>query len=520
MELATALIWALRIVLPIILLCIYFKLQSPKDDDSRNFPGPTKNAHPRARLLNMRKAVEGEPAPDEVKTMKLISQEENPDLFVTPARRGGGGRSGGKEERGERTRGERKDRGDREERKERKERKERDADTAGGETPVAADTSAPEAVAQERDLAAPPQANPEEDKQQLESLLNYVAFNRKEQQRTFIHDEDGAPPPPPPPAKKDAQKESAFIPPLLIKEPTTTGEGAAKANLDAQLVLNGAMKFKRADVAKNLYDQLLSQDVEISEKTFALMIESCVAATDLKSASDLLMKMEASGHSPDTSLLDKVMDLYSQQKTRRDQEKTGGVMHAPLTSPSVDDAGDGGTEEKVLAALAELPRTKLSSEANLFTPTFNSGFGAQAPAPPPPPPPAGPKPGTEGYEASTTQLRADAASFDAVDTSRTALKATSKAFQPSGTVTFNPYEYTWTVNEPEEKGKGKGKGKDKGKGKSADGKGKGKEKDDGGKGKDKGKAAKGKESAKEKDDPKAKAKAKSKDSGSKWVVKA
>ena len=24
-------------------------------------------------------------------------------------------------------------------------------------------------------------------------------------------------------------------------------------------------------------------------------------------------------------------------------EKTGGVMHAPLTSPSVDDAGDGGT---------------------------------------------------------------------------------------------------------------------------------------------------------------------------------
>jgi pentatricopeptide repeat protein len=490
MELATALIWALRIVLPIILFCIYFKLQTPKDDD-RSYPGPTKNSHPRSRLLSLRKAVEGEPAPEEVKTITLVTQEDKPELFTTPARRGGRPERGDRGDRGDRR--ERKERKEPRERKEPKERPEERADTEGaapgGDSPIAGESPT------QAEFPSVPAAAPEVEKQHLESLINYVAFNRKEQQRTFALDE-GAPPPPPPTKKPaDAPKEVAT--PILSSG--SAKESNAKANTEAQLVLTGAMKYKKADVAKTMYDQLSVQDVEISEKTFTMMIEVCVSALDLKSASDLLMKMETSGHSPDTRLLDKVMDLYSQQKNKRELEKSSVTV--PLPTPD-------STETPSL--LADAPRTKLSSEANLFTPSFNS-FGGAPPPPPPPPPPPGPKPGST--EAGTA-LRSGADPFQAAE-GRTALKATSKAFNPSGTVTFDPYEYTWTVDTKKvkelEKGKGKGKGKGKDAGKS------GAEKPDA-MGKEKGKAtAKGKDASKVKAEP---AKKNAKDTGAKWVVKA
>merc|ERR1740139_1037112 len=108
------------------------------------------------------------------------------------------------------------------------------------------------------------------------------------------------------------------------------------------------------------------------------MIDSCVLANDLKSASDFLMKMEASGHSPDTKLLDKVMELYSQQKVLREvkNEVTEGV---------------GAGAEWDEAARTTL-RTKLSSGAGLFVPSFvpAESFSFTPPAAQPPPP-TGPK---------------------------------------------------------------------------------------------------------------------------------
>ena len=61
---------------------------------------------------------------------------------------------------------------------------------------------------------------------------------------------------------------------------------ADKANAEAQMVLRGALTFKRVDVAKalrieslpydsqELYEQLTAANVDISSKTFSLMIEA------------------------------------------------------------------------------------------------------------------------------------------------------------------------------------------------------------------------------------------------------
>merc|ERR1712228_306397 len=215
------------------------------------------------------------------------------------------------------------------------------------------------------------------------------------------------------------------------------------------MVLSGAIKFRRVDVAKHLYDQLAEQQVEIQEQTYALMIESCIQGGDLKSASDFLMKMEASGHSPDTELLDKVMELYSQQKGNKDKSKFKDDL-LPFRTPLNSDAPDFGPLDFGTAELdstlpadldgaavpagSEASRTKLSSHATLFVPTFvpNSSFGMGGP---PPPPPTGPKP-----------AKTDEDGKENFNANRTSLKATSKPFQPQGVVTFNPHEYTWTVD--------------------------------------------------------------------------
>ncbi|CAK9028427.1 unnamed protein product [Durusdinium trenchii] len=126
-----------------------------------------------------------------------------------------------------------------------------------------------------------------EEKMNLESFLNYVAFNKKAQVQV-----------------------------LDLSE-----ANAEKANAEAQMVLRGALNFKRVDVAKELYEQLAAANVDIFSATFSLMIEASVLAKDLKTSSDFLMKMESSGHSPSSELLDKVLDLYSNQKTQREQVK-------------------------------------------------------------------------------------------------------------------------------------------------------------------------------------------------------
>jgi len=252
------------------------------------------------------------------------------------------------------------------------------------------------------------------------------------------------------------------------------------------------------------------------------MIEGCVLAGDLKSASDFLMKMETSGFCPESDLLDKVMDLYSQQKSQRQKQAEApkeptpmGAAPSPLGAgaPAFAPGGGGEAAEGDAEKLAEddlakssslRSRLKLSSDAPVFVPSF-------MPAPPAPPAadaPAGERP--EEGEGRTSL--------------RTRLVASAKPFEPLFNVTFDPAMYTWTADKTEEGGgggKSGGKGEELGeggkKGKTGDGKeGKGKGKDgksggkegkgkDGKDGKSGGKAKKGAESSKdeaaEKDGP-------------------
>lgn len=424
MELATALVWTLRIVLPIILFCIYFKLQAPKDD---LYSGPTDNVHTKTTLLAGRKATVGAPSPESMANIRLKNQEEAPELFA--GRGGKGARRGTDDSRGAPR--ERRERRDKDSRK-----TEEEQDTTVTEEPS-------KSIKQEGC-----EFSPSEEKMHLESLLNYVAFNRKEQQRNFLPEENGAPPPPPPPPRKEDASGSSAI----------SGPTAEKANAEAQMVLRGALGIKRSDVAKNLHAQLVEASVEASESTFELMIDVCLLGKDLKGASDFLMKMETAGFLPNSDLLDKVMNLYSQQKSEKEKEKlaktqpllaSNDLFEGMVTQASV--------VEPVWEGDAEGCRTKLSSTAAVFVPSF-------IPAPPP---------RVEMMEMDpTAELGEDYMQ-------RTKLTAESKPFEPKFDVTFEPYMYTWTADEAEEhdfekghngkgweKGKGRGKGSQKGAGKS------------------------------------------------------
>lgn len=441
MEVATVLVWVLRVVLPIVLFWIYFKLQLPKDGEPV-YTGSTKNQYARQKLLDYRQGGFDDGPPAAMENVRLVTEAQAPALFASKERRGGGrnNKDSNKEDRLP---------------KEKRERK-------GADKAAAKDDDrdgAADAVAD-----APPAEGGSDDKMHLESLLNYVAFNRKEQQRTFIVDESGAPPPPPPPPKKPA----AAAPPA----PETTGSNAEKttaapadasvtplamekANAEAQMVLKGAIEFQRADVVRDLYEQLVDSQVEISEATFTLMIKASTLAEDLKTASDLLAKMEASGHCPDSELLDKVMDLYSTHKKKGAQKPAttspskGGVT--PLSSgaqmfqPCAETFSIAFNESAVLSELNqcdELARAKLSSDAPVFVPNI---VGVALNAPPPPPP------------------------NEDMKQQRTALCAKADSFQPQGLVSFDPQAYTWTVagtdEEANEEGKGrKGKSQNEGKG--------------------------------------------------------
>lgn len=428
MELSTALVWTLRIVLPIILFCIYFKLQATKEEGS----GPTNNVHSRAKLLARREATTGSPPPDSMKSIALKDQTEAPQLFAggrgDRGDRGGKGGRRGKDESREGSGKERRGKGekDKEEAAEAEEAKPAD----GVEKSI--------------------EPNEEEEKMHLESLLNYVAFTRKEQQRIYLPAENCAPPPPPPPKKAgDGGAVSSTI----------TAEDMEKANSDAQLVLRGALNIKRSDVAKQLYEQLQEAHVEASESTFELVINVCLQAKDLKGASDFLMKMETAGHLPSSDLLDQVMELYSRQKNAREQERQAKAEALKENAPERVEE-----DELVLVSCEdEVNRTKLSSNAAVFVPSFI------------PPPPA------KTEEGETVEFADDFQEF----MPRTQLTAQSKPFEPKFNVTFDPFAYSWSMEGedmpaeftmmPNEKGQhknGKGKGKRKD-GKSWDEAGKG-----------------------------------------------
>mmetsp|Transcript_168132 Transcript_168132/g.540033 ORF Transcript_168132/g.540033 Transcript_168132/m.540033 type:complete len:512 (+) Transcript_168132:173-1708(+) len=456
MELATMLIWTLRIVLPIILFCIYFKFQSSKDEQ---YAGPTGQCYSRGRLMAHRQALAPDATvPPGILDVALKDQTQAPELFTgtpssrvvrTPSGRSAGGPPRVRKERSE----------------------------GEGRKPKRQPEGSVLASVGEVEEGRAEVVQQAEAKMHLESLLNYVAFNRKEQQRNFVVDEASGPPPPPPKPKASASV-------LGDGAPAVSEEAVRKANSEAQMVLQGAMRFKRAEVAKTLYKQLTDSQVEISERTFTLMIESSVLACDLKSASDLLMKMESSGCCPEADLLDKVMDLYSTQKSRREQERQY-IVHSPLEA--VCGVPSQGMGMGMDAPVEEFMRAKLSSAAPEFVPRFGmegaeaSALHAAAAMSAEEAAPAAEAAaeallgalaaaaGGVGVEHAaapmpvTAAVAAAAEGLTPLTAQRTRLVASAKPFEPQFNATFDQYMYVWTVD-PNAGGETFGGGHGQGKG--------------------------------------------------------
>lgn len=235
--LQTFVVWILRLSIPVVLLWTYHKFQTPK---------PTSSSHPQkciySRSLLLRNKPQVAARPPGLAFPKVIHEDQAPRIYA---------------------------KGRRNRKKSRAEEKEE------------------------------PTEEKTDDKKQLEYLLNYVAFNRKDR---AYHPDCALPSSP----TKETQRIST--------------ENMERANLEAQIVLKAAVNFNRGGIAKDLWTQLSDANIEVEEKTFTLLIEACVHANDLKSAIDLIMKMEASGFVPESKLLDKVMDLYSVDKLHRKME--------------------------------------------------------------------------------------------------------------------------------------------------------------------------------------------------------
>lgn len=421
MELATALIWTLRIALPIVLFWFYFRFQSKEDSKA----GPSKFIYGRVLLLNQRRAVLADTGdvPESLANLKLVNEETAPFLFTTGRR----GVRGTRE-----SRGTDRDRSGTERRERREERRDMQPDP-GSETKGQgqADTSKPPSADVVDAALDEPEVAAAEEKAHLESLLNYVAFNRKDPQRTFLLDEDAAPPPPPP--RRPEPVPSADASGGEQKRSSITGDAAERANLEAQMVLRGAINFKRAGVAQDLYDRLHESNVAVTERTFVLLIDACVLSDDLKGSSDFLMKMEAAGFTPDADVLDKVMELYSQKKALRESEKSETDPKAP--NPSfLDDLLQGPST-----------RAKLSSSARLFVPMSEVDLSQ---APPPPPTSSNSKSVvTLSKEEVSTAEESGGDELEEVpeQPQRTALKASARPFESASfTAPFawpEPYHY-------------------------------------------------------------------------------
>ena len=185
------------------------------------------------------------------------------------------------------------------------------------------------------------------------------------------------------------------------------GSSALQKDEQAQMVLRGALKFGRVEVANQLYEQLVSTNVDIDAATYTLFVNIAVKGEDLKCASDYLMKMEAAGFAPPAPLLDKVMELYSKHKSAMEKEEQkaatelGANMSASEPADSVKKIRDT-TTVKSEATKIESDKEKGSKSMSADAPTFVPMAAQQLPAPamlhqpppPPPPPPVGPSPGS------------------------------------------------------------------------------------------------------------------------------
>lgn len=290
-----------RIALPIVVFFITF---GPKIDAWLSSWGPH---YSRDEMLRHWKVTQGCERPPAFSNLNLATAETAPSLFqkpepprpkAKPKAREGRDKASEKERSGER--GEKAD----------FEKQPLSDDLAGGRPAKTQEVSSRKSSA-DKDIV------PEEDKSALrrmhfESLVNFVAFNRKDPQRVFLPAGD----PPPPPRKSPA--EAAEV----------SGKDVLQANREAQMVLHGVLEMEASGpnsvlggVARSLSDQLSAASVEILSETFGLMVRSCIKVVDLPSCSDFLLRMEAAGLALDGELLDQVMELYWSQK-KQSQEPT------------------------------------------------------------------------------------------------------------------------------------------------------------------------------------------------------
>jgi len=307
-------VWLLRVVVAFVLFWISFRPRL-------RIPWPTRRRIIRDVILLHRKApaVIEAPIPDALATLTLADPSTAPMLFEE--RRGGG-------------RGERADRGDRQtERNEKLPRDKehsRDAASRARRGAIPEDGPAIDEIIEMQQEQQRQQKKRYEDQMHLESLVNFVAFNRHEQQRVFLPDVHCKPPPPPPKQPlPDATGD------LLdgIKSASLNKAAVERANTEAQMVLRGAIRLgsRGSAVVAALHRQLTELPIGILPATYELMVATCVEDEDLQAASDFLMRMESAGLTPSSELLDRVMELYLAHK----RTGTPGSVDSKATSPAV-----------------------------------------------------------------------------------------------------------------------------------------------------------------------------------------
>eukprot|EP00435_Cladocopium_sp_Y103_P053720 s2852_g17.t1 len=286
-----------RIALPVFILFVAF---GPKIDAWLSSWGP---AYSKDELLRHWKATKG-PKPSELSNLTMVTAETAPLLFQKPEvpDRSKQKKKGEKVDKSEKV--------DKADKADKMAEKSAHSDRTDPEDLAKTDKSS----ANQQELhAMEGSVKPDDAAKQMhfESLMNYMAFNRHQPQRVFLPAGD-----PPPPKKLGSQVA------------TITGKDARQANLEAQMVLSGALELELetptqllSGVARSLCDQLSGASVEIQSETFALMVKACIKVNDLTACSDFLCRIEAAGQVLDNRLMDHVMELYWDQKRQQEPQE-------------------------------------------------------------------------------------------------------------------------------------------------------------------------------------------------------
>lgn len=295
-------IWIVRIALPIIFFWVWYRTQPEKHTW---YSQPHEISRSRDELMQVRKSVANSAVPKTMSNLKVMPEAALPQSTTgrTASRGGKRDQQAKRTEEQTPTRAQRTEdpsfRAPRAEEYARALAEEQAAAALALVQPAGGNASSEQGSAKIGDGGA---SLPDKDRMHLQKLLNYVAFEHKDRpKRVFLP--DGQPPVPRKPGDR----------------PDADAAESARANTETRALLecvagSPSFNFRPSDVSGALHRRLIESRVRVSEATLALMAESCANAGDLKGASEFLMKMEAAGHCPDSALLDKVMDLFHEEK--------------------------------------------------------------------------------------------------------------------------------------------------------------------------------------------------------------